>query len=268
MRILSRLVSLFLVAFLSMSVGMAQVTLKSIQKKGKLVLGTTGSQPPYSMTSVSGDPMGFEIELAQALANAMNVELEIKTMKFDELLKAVEAGEVDAAMSGITMTIERNLKTVFIGPYSVTGKTLLTKKSVIDRINNQELTDIQDLKISALKGSTSESLLKTDLPEAQATYVTAYKDGVDNVINGTSDAMLSDYPICVISALRYEDKGLECLPEPITMEPIGMALNSNDPHLINLIQNYFSYLELSGQLEMLTYKWFDDSSWLLKAKLD
>ena len=47
-----------------------------------------------------------------------------------------------------------------------------------------------------------------------------------------------------------------------------MALATNDAHLVNVVQNYFNYLELSGQLEMLTYKWFEDSSWLLQAKLD
>ncbi len=268
---MKNLIKLTSIVFLSVcfaAQGFTQVSLKDIQKRGRLIVGTTGSQPPYSMTSVSGEPMGFEIELAQALAGAMGVELEVKTLTFDEMMKAVEKGEIDAAMSGITMTISRNVKSVYIGPYSVTGKTLLTKQSVLDRIATQQLEEIKDFKISALKGSTSEGFVTSELPEAQAVFVADYSKGVQNVIDGTSDALVSDYPICAISALKYEDKGLKCLQEPITIEPIGMALATNDAHLVNVVQNYFNYLELSGQLEMLTYKWFEDSSWLLQAKLD
>lgn len=93
MKKITKLLSVLILSVVFIAQGFSQVSLKDIQSRGKLIIGTTGTQPPYSMISVSGDPMGFEIELAQALAGAMGVELEIKTMKFDELLTAVETGK-------------------------------------------------------------------------------------------------------------------------------------------------------------------------------
>lgn len=267
MKKMLKLTLVLIASFLLIGQANAQVSLKSIQKKGEIVIGTTGAQPPYSLESIDGQLMGFEIDLAQILANAMDVKVRFVQKPFKELLPALENGEVDAVMSGVTMTIERNLKNVFIGPYAVTGKTLLTKNSVIDRINATTLHDVKELHLVALKGTTSEDFVKNYVPEADLQYVDDYEQAVELVINGTVDALVADYPICALSALRHEGKGLVCLEEPVTIEPIGMAINTNDPILINLIQNYYTNLQLAGNLDLITYKWFDDSSWLLKANL-
>lgn len=262
-----RLTLVLIASFLLIGQASAQVSLKSIQKKGVITIGTTGAQPPYSLESVDGELMGFEIDLAKILAKAMGVKCDFVKMPFMNLLPALKKGEVDMVMSGVTMTVARNMDNVFIGPYAVTGKTLLTKRSVIDRINTSNLHDTKNLSLVALKGTTSEDFIKNYVPDAAVQYVTNYDEAVQMVIDGRVDALVADYPICALSALRHEGKGLVCLDEPVTIEPIGMAINTNDPILINLIQNYFSTLQLSGNLDLITYKWFEDSSWLLKAKL-
>jgi len=267
MRRMFRVALVLIASFLVIGQVSAQVTLKSIQKKGEITIGMTGVQPPYSLESIDGELMGFEVDLAQILAQAMHVECKLVKMPFQELLPALEKGEIDAVMSGVTMTVERNLKNVFIGPYAVTGKTLLTKTSVIDRINSTNLHDTKNLSLVALKGTTSEDFIKKYIPEADVKYLESYDEAVQMVIDGRVDALVADYPICALSALRHQSKGLVCLEEPVTIEPIGMAINTVDPILINIIQNYFSTLQLSGNLDLITYKWFDDSTWLLRAKL-
>ena len=267
MKKMLRLVLVLITSFLLVGQLSAQITLKSLQKKGEIKIGMTGVQPPYSLESIDGQLMGFEIDLAQILAKAMHLDCKLVKLPFQQLLPALEKGEIDAVMSGLTMTIERNLKNVFIGPYAVTGKTLLTKKSVIDRINTSNLHDTKNLSLVALKGTTSEDFIKNYIPEAHVKYVQSYDEAVQMVIDGRVDALVADYPICALSALRHQEKGLVCLDEPVTIEPIGMAINTTDPILINIIQNYFSTLQLSGNLDLITYKWFDDSTWLLRAKL-
>jgi ABC-type amino acid transport substrate-binding protein len=80
------------------------------------------------------------VDLANLLANAMNVELKLVEMPFGELLEALEAGKVDVVMSGMTMTPERNLKAAFVGPYIISGKSILTKDSTVAMA--QEADDI------------------------------------------------------------------------------------------------------------------------------
>ncbi len=93
-----------------------------------------------------------------------------------------------------------------------------------------------------------------------------YDMGVAMVISDEADAMVADVPICLVTLLRYQNEGLVTLEEPLTIEPIGMALPPDDPQFLNLVENYLSALELSGALQLLNQIWFEDGQWLLNMK--
>src|SRR3954454_7488784 len=104
---------------------LSQKVLADIVKKGEIRIGTTGTQPPYSMKSKTGELMGFEIDLANALATNMGVKLKLVEIPFSDLMDALKTNKIDAIMSGMTITPERNLVALFAGPYTVSGKSIL-----------------------------------------------------------------------------------------------------------------------------------------------
>ena len=73
------------------------------------MVGTAASMPPLNMTTKTGEIIGFEVDMARAMADAMNVKLRLAPMPFSELLSAL-GGTVDVVMSGMTMTPERNMR--------------------------------------------------------------------------------------------------------------------------------------------------------------
>ena len=77
-----------------------------INKSGVLRVGVTGGQPPFNMKTKGGEIVGMEIDLARALAASMDVKVEFVEKDFAKLLPAVEKGEIDIALSGLTMTAE------------------------------------------------------------------------------------------------------------------------------------------------------------------
>jgi polar amino acid transport system substrate-binding protein len=241
-----------------------QKVLSSILKKGEIRIGTTGTQPPFSMKSKSGELIGYEIELAQALAKNMGVKLKLVEMPFSDLLGALKAGKIDAVMSGMTMTPERNLEVLFAGPYLLSGKTILTKSSIVGEISNAANT--KKYKIVTLKGSTSVEFVKNYMPKHELVLVDKYNDGVDMILSGTADAMVADKPICVVTLMKNQGKDLVISDKPLTIEPIGMALPSDDPQFLNLVENYISSLELSGTLPLLEKSWFQDGAWMLNVE--
>ena len=104
--------------------------LSRIVKAGEFRVGVSGNQPPFVVKDKSGELIGFEVDLANLLADAMGVELKLVEKPFAQLLPALETGEVDAVMSGMTMTPARNLRVAFVGPYLISGKSLLSKSSL------------------------------------------------------------------------------------------------------------------------------------------
>ncbi|MCB1695136.1 MAG: transporter substrate-binding domain-containing protein [Pseudomonadales bacterium] len=228
-----------------------------------LKVGMSGNQPPMSMTNREGGLMGFDVDLAKALADAMKVKLEIVPMPFGKLLSALEDNKVDMVMSGLAITPERTEMVSFVGPYMMSGKSILTKNSTLAKIEASKDFNRKELKLLALSNSTSASFVKTVAPDAQLIEIASYDEGVAMVIDGKADALVADMPVCVLSVLRYPEAGLTTLERPLTVEPVGIAVSKDDPQFFNLVDNYLRAYEKTGILGKIRAKWFEDSSWVV-----
>jgi polar amino acid transport system substrate-binding protein len=244
----------------------ASPVIDRIQQRGELIVGTMGNMPPLNMTSKEGEIFGLEPDLAAMLAGAMNVKVKFVTKPFDQLLPALQNGEVDMVMSGMTITPGRNLKVAFVGPYFISGKAFLTKVKTIAYADEARDVNNPNTKIVALRGSTSQAFAEEFLDKTTLFTTGTYDEAVDMVLQDKVHAMIADYPICVVSVFRYPDAGLLSVVTQLTYEPIGIAMPANDPLLVNWTQNTLNSLEGSGQLDELKLKWFAEGDWLNKLK--
>ena len=237
-------------------------TLQRVVDFKVLKVGMSGNQPPLTMANREGGLMGFDVDLAKALADAMKVKLEIVAMPFGELMTALENDKIDMVMSGLSITPERTEEVSFVGPYMMSGKSILTKNSTLADIKASKEFNRKDLKLLALSNSTSASFVKAVAPDAQLIEIKSYDEGVAMIIEGKADAMVADMPICVLSVLRYPEAGLATLEGPLTVEPVGIAVSKDDQQFFNLVDNYLEAYEKTGVLTKLRKKWFEDSSWV------
>ena len=242
--------------------GFAGETLQRVIDFKVLKVGMSGNQPPFNAVSKSGQPMGFDVDLARAMAAAMKVKLELKPMPFGELMSALESDQIDMIISGMEITPERSEVASFVGPYMMSGKSILTKNSVLAKVKGTEEFNRKDLKLVALKGSTSSSFVSMATPEATLIEVADYDEGVAMILDGSADALVADMPICVLSVLRYPEAGLTTLSEPLTVAPVGIAVNKNDSQFLNLVSNYLRSYEKVGLMGKLRKKWFEDKGWI------
>jgi polar amino acid transport system substrate-binding protein len=244
----------------------ASPVLDRIQRRGELVVGTMGNMPPLNMTAKDGEIFGLEPDLAKMLAQALDVKVKFVTKPFNELLPALQSGQVDMVLSGMTITPKRNRKVAFIGPYFISGKAFLTKiKTIADA---DEATDVNNpnTKLVALKGSTSQAFAEALLDKTTLLTTATYDEAVDMVLQDKVQAMIADYPICVVSVFRYPEAGLLSVVTQLTYEPIGIAIPANDPLLMNWTRNTLNNMEGSGLMDELKLKWFAEGDWLKKLK--
>jgi polar amino acid transport system substrate-binding protein len=239
--------------------------LDRILQKKTLVVGTSGNMPPLNMINKQGRVFGYEADMAQMMADAMGVNVNFATMPFADLLPALEAGKIDIILSGMTITPERNLKVAFVGPYFQSGKAFLTKIERIANAKNPKEINNPNTTVVALKGSTSQYFVEQAIPKARLIRAKDYDEAVNLVLQDKVDAMVADYPICVISVFRYPNHGLVSVITPFTYEPIGIAM-PRDPALMNWMQNFLSILDGTGRLDDLEARWFEDASWLKEMK--
>jgi len=237
--------------------------LSRIAETGTIRVGMSAGQPPFNVTNRDGKIIGMDVDLSNLLAAALRVELEIVDIPFNQLLPALESGKVDLVISGMTATLQRNMRAAFVGPYHITGKSILARSETVAALGTNELNR-DNLRIAALKGSTSEDFVKRVAPNAELVATETYDDAIDQLLSNNVELFVADASIIMLSMLRWPDAGLTAASKPLTIEPIGIAVPPADPLLLNLIENYMSALEASGALEQLHKKWFQSGGWLMQ----
>jgi polar amino acid transport system substrate-binding protein len=231
-----------------------------ILKKGELVVGSTGTQPPLSITAKGGEIIGLDADLAKLIANGLGLKIRFSKMLFPELMPALESGKVDLIISGMTMTSERNAKVPFIGPYYVSGTCIMCKMKSLAALDKEGL-DSPKFRVGALKGSVSQAFVEAVTPQAKLVTAASYDEALDLLFQDKIDVLAADFPFCAYCLARYADKGLTLKGGRLTFEPLGIAVKE-DVLLLNWLDNFLKILTGTGELTKLHDRWLQDTSWI------
>jgi len=244
----------------------AQDILTKILERGELRVGMSGDQPPFSMTANDGSMFGLDVDMANGLAENIGVKAKLVRMKFKDLIPALEKGEIDMVISGVTMTIERNKRVAFIGPYLISGNSVVTKSEEYAKAESLGDVDKAGVKITVMQGTTSEEFLNANIENATILRSPTNKTALKLISDGKADIMVAGYPTIAVALLEQQGEGLLTIEKPMDYEPIGIAVAPSDPLLLNLVSNYLNALRRSDILDLLKVKWFEEGSWILDAE--
>ena len=240
----------------------ASPVLDRVVDSGVLKVAMSGEQPPFNMRSRDKSMIGFDVDLARSLAESMHVKLEIVQMPFGELLAGLVAGKADMVISGMSITPERTREVSFVGPYTLSGKSILTTARIKGVVTNTAEFNNPEIRMVALENSTSESFVQRNFPDAELHTIANYDEGIQMLLTGRIDAIVADIPILKLSMLRYPGAGLSMIEPALSIEPIGVAIPKNDQQFENLVRNYVSSVQNAGLMGRLYKKWFEDNGWI------
>ena len=242
--------------------GSSDARLSDILASGVLRVAVSPDRPPLTLKDRQGATVGFDVDIVRALATAMGLELRLEEVPFAELIPSIQSRRADLAISGLTMTPERNARVAFAGPYFVSGMSVLSRSHAITDVENPEALNLADRRYAALTSSTSAKFIGDVLPRAQLVTVADYDTGIQMVIDGKADALFADHLVCSVAVWRHPEAGLSTLATPFTVEPFGIAVPPDAPLLLNLVQNYLTTLDHTGLLASYKAKWLADGRWV------
>ncbi len=180
--------------------------LDEIKESGKLVLGTSADYPPYEFHMLKDGEdtiVGFDIEIAKAIAKDLGVELEIKDMAFNGLLPALEAGGVDLVIAGLTPTEERALSIDFSMVYYTAIQGVMLNVENADLITTVE--DLTGKIVGVQKGTTQEQIAMEQIVDAEVKGLGKMPDLVLQLKNGNIDAVVAEKPVATAYANNNDD---------------------------------------------------------------
>lgn len=247
--------SLFLglIFFLSLNLHSQPVsTLQRIKERGCLIWGSDAEGgAPY----VFPDPekpsrlIGFEVELAEAIAKELGVQARQFQSAWDSLIPGLERGDFDVALNGIEITPQREARVLFSFPYYIYMQQLVVRKG------DQRILNIRDLpgkKVGTLSGAVAQELLSR-IPGVEIKIYAGQAEPYEDLALGRLDAVLLDSPIASYYALP--NPKLQFAGPPLGEGFYGMAIRKNDRELKEAIDGIMVKLFHSGELKRIYEKW-------------
>ncbi|MBR6523198.1 MAG: basic amino acid ABC transporter substrate-binding protein [Clostridia bacterium] len=218
------------------------------QEAETLKMGTNAAFPPYEYKEGEAF-VGIDVEIADAIAKELGLTLEVVDMEFDSIIPAVQKGEVDFGMAGMTVTDERKLEVDFTSSYATGVQVVI----VAEGSEIATLDDLEGKKIGTQLGTTGDMYSKDDYGEEN---VTSYGKGADAVIalkGGDVDAVIIDNEPA--KAFVAENEGLKILETEYAVEDYAIAVSKDNAELLEKINTALEKLTADGTIDGIIAKY-------------
>ncbi|NBI68373.1 ABC transporter substrate-binding protein [Pseudoflavonifractor sp. 60] len=222
---------------------------------GKLHMSTNAAFPPYEMTTDAGGFEGIDVEVAAAIADKLGLELVVDDMGFDAALTAVQTGQSDIAMAGITVNEDRLLVMDFSNSYATGVQVVIVKEdSPI-----QTVDDLASANMIGTQRATTGYIYCSDTPENGGygeDHVIAYETGalaVMALVNGQVDAVVIDNEPA--KAYVAANEGLKILDTEFAVEDYAIGFAKGNTDLLNAVNTAMAELIDEGIFQQIVDKY-------------
>lgn len=214
MRIFRPILILLLGLCLQLQAAAQTNRIDDILNRGVLRVGTTGDYKPFSYRTNPASPfIGLDVELAGQLAKALGVRIELVPTSWPNLMKDLAEDRFDIAMSGVSISMERQRKALYSIPYMKDGKTPITRCDNQARFQTLAQIDQPGVRLIVNPGGTNERFARGNIKQAT---ITVYPDNItifDQIVAGQADLMITD---AIETKLQQKLKPALCALHPDT----------------------------------------------------
>lgn len=226
--------------------------LQRIRERGTLIWGSDAEGgAPYVFPDPK-DPsrlIGFEVDLADAIARELGVTAEQGQNAWDSLVPALERGDFDIAMNGIEITPQRSERVLFSKPYYIYVEQLVVRR---DEQTIASVDDLRGAKVGTLSGTVAQDIL-TGIGGVDVRIYPGQVEPYEDLAIGRIDAVLLDLPIAAYYG--KPNPKLKYTGEPVGEGFYGIAIRKGDEKLKDEIDRILARLLASGELRRIYEKW-------------
>jgi polar amino acid transport system substrate-binding protein len=234
-------------------------SLEDIKAKGYFTLGLDADFAPMGFTDENGDIVGFDIDLANAAAEKMGIEVKAVPIDWDSKSMELSSGNIDVIWNGFSISDERKKEVLFTDPYLTTGQVIVVPADS----DIKTKADLAGKKVALQDGSTSEEALVADT----ATYESIGEENVSKFKENTSvlmevEAGRADAAVIDEVYVRYylAKEGMldkfTVLDEQLEPEDYGVGGRLSDVSFINALNDAINECIEDGTASEIAVKWF------------
>ena len=216
-----------------------------------------GVSPDYPPVSFEKDDaiLGIEADLARRAGEALKRRVEFVRIPFPDLIDALEAGEVDVVMSGLSITPERAARVQFTVPYMEVGQLAMIRKSDIARFGRPHTIRRAGSRVGYQRSTTGERYVAEALPFAESFAFDSVEAGLRSLRADRIDYFVHDAPTIWRIAGGLDHRDLIGLYRPLTEEKLAWAVRREDQQLRAELDATLSRWHREGTIEPIVQRW-------------
>lgn len=253
---MKKYLALLLAAIMALSLAACASTSKTEETaSAKLTMATEATFPPYEY--YDGDAIvGIDVEVAQAIAEKLGMELEVTDIAFDSIIPGIQTGKYDMGMAGMTVTDERKEQVNFSDSYATGVQVVIVK-------DDSPITSVDDLfadgastVVGTQAGTTGFIYATSDIEDVGLGTVKSFgktTDAVEALKNGQVDCVILDNEPA--KALVTANEGLHILDTEYAVEDYAIAIAKENTDLLEKVNKALSELTADGTLQSIVDKY-------------
>jgi glutamate transport system substrate-binding protein len=228
-------------------------TMETIQKRGKLIVGTKFDQPLFGLKNpLTGQIEGFDVEIAKLMAQGIfggSLEDAAKKIEFIETVSKVREpsitdGKVDIVVATYTINDTRKQVVDFAGPYYVAGQDIMVKK---DNTTIKSVTDLNGKKVCSVQGSTSIKNVQEKAPQSDLSInFDTYSKCAEALKDGRVEAVTTDDTI-LAGLVKDNAADFKLVGAPFTKEPYGIGMKKGDDAFRTYLNDRLEFIVKKGE---------------------
>lgn len=228
-----------------------------IKAKGQLILGTASGYPPFEFVSIenNGDVIGIDVELAQAVADKLGVDLVVHDMAFSELVMSLSMGDCDIVIAGMPETEERAEVVDFSKVYVNDEQTIIVRAE--DAGKYASLEDFAGKTVDVEMGASSETVAKDEMTGATINSLALIADCFTELSQGKCDAVVTGMVVgkqYVLNNDKYDE--LTEIKFVNKDKPTQACVAKGDAEFLQLVNDTIKENQDNGNFD----KWIDEYS--------
>jgi polar amino acid transport system substrate-binding protein len=222
-----------------------------------LRVATDATYPPFEMLDKDKNVIGYDVDLIQEICRRVNCKPEVRTVAWEGILPGVQRGDYDVAISGITITEEREKQVDFTDPYITVGQVVMVRQ---EEARIQGAADLADKVVAVQLGTTNDELATKLQQEGKIREVKRYRTfdlAVAALLNRDVDAVIID-SVAGLGFMAQHPGKLKTVGEKLTQEQLGIVVREGNAELREAFNAALRALKEDGTLDRLYRKWFEE----------
>ncbi len=220
-------------------------------KKGELIVAAEGTYSPYSFYDEKGELVGYDVDIAKAVAKKLNLKIEFLTAPWDAMLAAFDAGKADVVFNQVSINEDRKKKYDMSVPYTMPYPVIVVHK------DNNDIKSFADLKgKKSVHSATSNWAAIAEKNGATVVVADGFSKGVELIISKRADDTINDNVTFFDYIKQRPNAPLKIAYTSNEPMPTAALLKKGNTELLEAINKALDELKAEGKISEISMKYF------------